>query len=195
MTDVPFLFSCMATTMAVYFYFKTQERKYLILIILGSVASFLIRQPGILFLPVLGLMMLWKKVDKSSILFFVSMLLLSVATYLSFDIFLKPIMNIEKAYVPVTQLFYDYFLENPLSFVLEIFKKIVKTIIYIGFFSLPILPFIFGKIKSAGGLNKKFILPVLIFNIGLLFFFTFDWKDISIWREYHVQTLVSGQSY
>lgn len=170
MTDVPFLFSCLATVLAVYFYFKTQKRKYLILIILGSVASFLIRQPGILFLPVLGLLMLWKKIDKSSILFFVSMLLLSVATYLSFDIFLKPIMNIEKAYVPVTQLFYDYFLENPLSFVLEIFKKLVKTIIYIGFFSLPILPFVFGKIKTVGGLKKKFILPVLIFNLGLLFF-------------------------
>ncbi len=170
MTDVPFLLSCLATMMMVYFYFKTEEKKYLILIILGSVASFLIRQPGILFLPVLGLMMLWRKVDKSSILFFVSMLLLSVATYLSFDVFLKPIMNIEKAYVPVTQLFYDYFLENPLSFVLEIFKKIVKTIIYLGFFSLPILPFVFGKIKMEGGFNKKFILPVLVFNIGLLFF-------------------------
>ena len=170
MTDVPFLFTCLATIFAMYFYFKKDEKKYLIFIILGSIASFLIRQPGILFLPVLGLMMLWKKIDKSSILSFVGMLLLSAAVYMSFDVFLKPLMNIEKAYVPVTQLFYDYFLENPLSFVLEIFKKLVKTIIYIGFFSLPILPFIFGKIKSIGGLNKKIIFPLLIFNIGLLFF-------------------------
>lgn len=170
MTDVPFLFTCLATMFAMYFYFKKEEKRYLIFIIFGSVASFLIRQPGILFLPVLGLMILLKKIDKSSILFFVSMLLISAATYLSFDIFLKPLMKIEKAYVPVTQLFYDYFLENPLNFVLEIFKKLVKTIIYIGFFSLPILPFIFRKIKSVGGLNKKVILPLLVFNLGLLFF-------------------------
>ncbi len=170
MTDVPFLFTCLATMLAMHLYFKKNEKKYLIFFILGSIGSFLIRQPGILFLPVLGLMMLLKKVNKSSILFFVSMLLISAATYMSFDVFLKPLMKIEKAYVPVTQLFYDYFLENPLSFILEIFKKLVKTIIYIGFFSLPILPFIFSKIKSVGGLNKKFILPILFFNIVLLFF-------------------------
>lgn len=170
MTDVPFLFTCLATILAAYLYFKKNENKYLMLIVLGSISCFLIRQPGILFLPALGLMMFMKRIDKSSFLFFVSMLLISFATYMSFDIFLKPLMKIEKAYVPVTQLFYEYFLENPLSFVLEIFKKLVKTIIYIGFFSLPILPFIFKKIKSVGGINKKFIFPVLIFNIGLLFF-------------------------
>lgn len=176
MTDVPFLFSCLATLLGVYCYFQSEDKKYLFLIIVGSIGSFLIRQPGILFLPVLGMMMVWKNMDRTSIVFFLGMLLISVLTYLGFDIFLKPIMKIEQAYVPVTQLFYDYFLENPLNFILEIIKKIVKTIIYIGFFAIPIFPFIFSKIKEVGGLNKKFIIPIIIFNIGLLFFLHFIGK-------------------
>lgn len=104
------------------------------------------------------------------------MLFLSVIIYLSFDIFLKPLMGIEKAYVAVTQLFYDYFLKNPFSFIVEVFKKIVKTIIYVGFFFLPILPYIFKKIRSIGGLNRKVLFLILVFKIVLLVFLHFIGK-------------------
>lgn len=171
MTDVPFLTFCLLTIYAIYQYLKFEKNRYLIFIILGSIACFLIRQPGILFLPTLGVLIFIKKgINLRSFSIFGGLLLVSALTYLSFDFFLKPIMNIEEAYVPVTQLFYENFLQNPLQFGLEIFKKIIKTIIYIGFFTIPIFPFLIQKIREAGGFDKKVIFSILVVNTFLLFF-------------------------
>lgn len=168
MTDVPFACFCLICLLMFWKYIKTEKDIWIIGLAISSAAAFYIRQPGILFLAILiAYLSLNFSKNKVKILL---LLVFSVLLYLSFDKIIKPMLGEEEAFVPVTQLFFDVFIEKPLPFLLEIVKKTVKTIIYLGFFSLPLLPLLWKNIKRTGILRLKFLLPVLLFNIGLLYF-------------------------
>lgn len=168
MTDVPFATLLLAGLLAFFKFIRTKADFWLILTALSGAAAFYVRQPGLLLLVMSGayLCLDFRK-NKLRIL---GLAAFTVAVYLGFDKVVKPLLGDEAAYVPVTHLFKEAFFDNPVNFVLEICKKILKTVIYTGFFTLPLLPFLRKQLKDSGALNLRFLLVLSIFNLGLLYF-------------------------
>lgn len=168
MTDVPFVFSCLICLLMFWKYINTEKDTWIIGLAISSAAAFYIRQPGILFLIVLiAYLSLNLSRNKIRILL---LIVFSALLYMSFDKIVKPMLGNEEAFVPVTELFIDIFINKPLPFLLEIVKKTIKMVIYLGFFSLPLIPFLWEKFKAKGILRIQFLLPLLFLNLGLLYF-------------------------
>ncbi|MEO1262443.1 MAG: glycosyltransferase family 39 protein, partial [Bacteroidota bacterium] len=81
-TDIPFLCLCI---ISIYFFIKyilANENKYLVLAVFWAGASFYIRQPGLLFIPVFSLFILWKnRFSKKAIFVGTLLVLLAFGVY------------------------------------------------------------------------------------------------------------------
>ncbi len=171
MTDVPFLVVMLASLFAVLLYLQESRLKWLIIACLLSIGSFLIRQPGILLMPILGIWIcLEKKGKEGSVKTFLLLTFLGVGVYFGYEKLVKPLIGISDHFVPVSGLYLDTVLEKPLSFVKELFKKFVKTWIYLGFFGLPILPFVWDRVRKIANLSFWQLSGIFIANVVLLFY-------------------------
>ena len=171
MTDVPFVMLLIGTNMAALAYMEVEKWKWLILICILSIGSFLIRQPGILFLPIFGAWVILNERGslKSWMLFF-GFTILGVATYFGYDKVIKPLIGISDNFLPVSSLYLNTILEQPLIFVKELFKKFVKIWIYFGFYALPILPFVWPRVRSTLKFRPLQIVGILAANLALLYY-------------------------
>jgi 4-amino-4-deoxy-L-arabinose transferase-like glycosyltransferase len=166
MTDVPFLCLSLSAAFAFMRYLHMPKWKNLVGVLLLSTAAFLIRQPGILFLPVAGLWMIWeKRGNRFSCFFALGCMLLSVLIYFTYRDGVRPWLGIADNFFPVSSLFFEEFIHRPFNFLATLFKRGVKTWIYLGFFSLPLLPFLWLRILPL--LRKQRMLIVLLaVNLG-----------------------------
>lgn len=171
MTDVPFFSLCIGS---IWFFIKfcaSNNRFHFSGALLLALASFLIRQPGIVLLPTYGLFVLFSERFKwKGVKYFFALLLGALLFYWGFKELVKPWLGIAKNFTQVEQIYLDTIFKQPQHFIAEILKKIIKTIIYLGFFSLPFLPFIWPKLRASGFFKAKILLPILIFNGGLLIY-------------------------
>ncbi len=171
MTDVPFLAFCLLAIWQFQKYLKTGAEKQLFFTALWSIGAFLIRQPGILLLAALIVFVFFEKrlmARKLQTAFWLAILLL--LAWFGFEKGVKPWMGISENYVPVSSLFVNKLVEQPFEFFLAIFRILVKTVIYLGLFSLPFFPFLFSKCRKLGMLKWKIQLPVFVLNFVLLLF-------------------------
>ncbi len=159
MTDVPFLTCCLASLYGWFRYTLTPSRyRWAALAAVSALCSFGIRQPGLLLFPTFATTV-WlldlpaRRRLSLSLLF----LCLAVTAYLGMERLLKPALAISDNFVPVGDLFLRTVLENPLPVLAEWAKKALKSAIYIGLFSLPLLPMTWPAIRRSGRLTPRFL--------------------------------------
>ena len=105
-----------ATLFAVLLYLQENRLMWLVIACLLSIGSFLIRQPGILLMPILGIWICFEKTaKKGSLITFLLLTCLGVGVYLGYEKLVKPLIGISDNFVPVSSLYFDAVLEEPLS--------------------------------------------------------------------------------
>jgi len=169
MTDVPFF---TLAIWSIYFflnYLKHDEQKNLTGAIILAILSFFVRQPGAILMLAYGIILLYKRgfVKKSML----EMGILGIAIFSCFyslDVWIKPYLEIEDSYLPVTDLYLTKLTETPLNFITDLLRRALKSFIYLGLFLAPAWTFMDRKRLA---LLKKpiWILIVLVANIALLF--------------------------
>jgi len=169
MTDVPFLVVVLFSLYCWLRYEKKGERVAFAGAVILAMGSFLIRQPGILLLPLYAGALLFPASGKKRQWFAaLAVLALTVLLYLGVEKGLKPYLGIIDNYVPVGSIYLEIIFDNPLSFISQQAKQFLKTLIFLGFFSLPLAPFFWKKMKQMGLFRIKIMAPVIIGNVLLL---------------------------
>lgn len=171
MTDVPFLAVLLLSLLAFQHYIESEKAGWLAGACLLSVAAYLIRQPGIVLLPAFGLWRVWdRRGNWGSIAFALFLTAAAVGVYLAYEKLAKPWLGISGNFVPVSGLYLETILATPLSFAEELLRKFLKTWIYMGFFGLPLLPFLWQRIRLSALWQWRTALPLLAANLALLAF-------------------------
>ena len=173
MTDVPFLTLALLSVHCFLIYLKKNNTGWLLGALLSAIGSFLIRQPGIV-LPIAFAIFLI--LDRRAWRLAGVLAGIAVLTYFSYENLGKPYLGITENYVSVSSKFVDAFFENPLNFALELIKKVLKTFIYIGFFALPLLPYLWSRLRSLGLFSQRIFVIVFLANAALFFFLLFIGK-------------------
>lgn len=169
MTDVPFLALCIWSIWAYWRHLELGHWRDLILATALAIGAFLIRQPGIIIPVLYGLILLWHKgLKRETLLVSFGLVAISVATYLGFEAWAKTWMGIDDNYVPTTHMLLEALVESPVGFVVEIAKKLLKTVIYMGFFCMPLLPWLWGELRERGWLSGAYLITMLLANVLLL---------------------------
>ncbi len=169
MTDVPFLAAVLLALLAFQRFIAKEELRWLLAACLLSVAAYLIRQPGIVLLPAFGLWRIWDRRGSGGSIALAFLLTASAAgAYLGYEKLAKPWLGISGNFVPVSSLYLETILAAPLSYAEELARKFLKTGIYLGFFGLPLLPFLWERIRQSGLWRWRAALPLLGANLGLL---------------------------
>lgn len=179
MSDIPFLAFCLGSIYSFYQYLISRKNSWFTAAIFLAIASYYIRQPGILLLPAFAVYILFRNnFSKSSV--FISGLLtgLSFIAYISLELWIKPALSIDDNYVPVGEKYYEAFFHQPLVTALEWGKKFLKTYIYLGLFGLPFLPFLWRRLRDLQILTFKtwflsvalnVVLVILLMKAGKVF--------------------------
>jgi hypothetical protein len=171
MTDVPFVVIMLLGVLCYLHFLNQQKSRWLLLAALFSIAAFLIRQPGILLLPIMGIWGVWEnRTSIKSWSLFGFLLLLGVSAYFIYEGAGKSMLGIADNFVPVSGLYFQEVLEQPVGFLLELSKKGIKSWIYAGFFCLPLIPFLWVKIQRLILGHKGIAFGLLVFNLLLLFY-------------------------
>ncbi len=188
MSDVPFLALCLGSLLCFFNYLhRVAELQFgggtlrqtgvwrhgfwLFAACLFAIGSYFIRQPGIIFLPAFAIFIFWqnrRSVANWLLIFF--LLLLTAATWFFMERWLKPSLGISQNYVPVGEKYFQAMLETPAAVLSEWIKKLVKTLVYLGFFALSLLPFLWEKMKRRRLFTAKNWLVILPLNALILFY-------------------------
>ena len=164
MTDVPFLSLCLISIYFFQLFFITKKTYFLFYGTIFSIAGFLIRQPAILFIPIMVmLILLYKETRKKYWIHSVSMLIIMVFVYIITEWF-KVIFDIKDVYVNVSGLYLEQLATSPFFILSQITKKCVKTIITIGLYTLPVIPLI----RNIFNLKVRWHIIIIISNLLLL---------------------------
>jgi len=171
MTDVPFLAVVLLALLAFERHINGDAAGWLLAACSLSIAAYLIRQPGIVLLPAFGLWRVWnRRGSRRSIGGALLLTALAAAVYIGYEKLAKPWLGISGNFVPVSSLYLGTILSAPLAYAGELLRKFLKTWIYLGFFGLPLLPFLWEAIRQQGLLRWRAALPLLAGNLALLAF-------------------------
>lgn len=171
MSDVPFLALCLGSIYSFYRYMADEKSSWLAAAVFFAIGSYYIRQPGILLFPAFAIYMLFQKqFSGKSILTALALIIVAAFIYISLEIWIKPALLIDDNYVPVGERYYDALFHQPLITALEWGKKFLKTYFYLGFFSIPFLPFLWKQFKDFRILHPGMVLLIFVLNSILLFF-------------------------
>ncbi len=177
MTDVPFLAVVLLSLYAFERHINTRSPGALAAACLFAVAAYLIRQPGIVLLPAYGLWQVWEQRGKRrSIALALLMTASAVAVYFAYERLGKPRLGIGENFVPVSGAYMEALRSAPLAWAAELGRKAVKTWIYLGFFGLPLLPFLGQAIRRSGLLRRRAAFMLLAANLFLLAFLHYAGK-------------------
>ncbi|HMQ48359.1 MAG TPA: glycosyltransferase family 39 protein [Saprospiraceae bacterium] len=169
MSDVPFLALMLASTYCFGRYFSKKDALSFSIAVLCCLLAFLVRQPGIVLLPALGAWLLWEKgINGRTVAKAFGLVLLAALVYWLFEKWGKPWLGIEKNFVPVTQIYLDQIVNSPGHFLLELAKKALKTWIYMGFFGLPLIPFLWHLVPKNGFSLQKCLIVLAVNGVLLL---------------------------
>ncbi|HFA50363.1 MAG TPA: glycosyltransferase family 39 protein [Bacteroidetes bacterium] len=167
-TDIPFF---ALWVFSVYFFVKyiiDKKSKHLVLAVFWAAASYYIRQPGILLIPVFGIYLFFeKRFSRAGTFSGLILFIAAAAIYFSLEKWVKPALGISGNYVPVGGRFYDALVGQPFHTALEWAKKGIKTTIYLGFFAVPFLPFFISQLIGGKLVDKKTIGLAMFFNVPL----------------------------
>jgi hypothetical protein len=171
MTDVPFLAAILLALLAFERYIIHHQAGWLWAAGLLSVAAYLIRQPGLVLLPAFGL---WRAIEEKGSRRSIAVALLAagaaIAVYLIYERLAKPWLGISGNFVPVSNMYLDTILSAPLAYAAELLRKGLKTWIYLGFFGLPLLPFLGAAFRQSGLWQKSTAIPLISANLALFAF-------------------------
>ncbi len=170
MTDIPFLFLSLLSFWFFRKFYNNKQIQTYIIALLFSTSAFLIRQPAILYpLVFITIYVIFNIRDKKNRLLFLFTVLYSVGIWIVTN-FVKSEISPEGKYVSVASEYIDILSTNPLYFATEIFKKFYKAIIYIGLFSLPLIPFLLKRLIKMLAKNRWVDVGIFVFNATMLFF-------------------------
>ncbi len=167
MTDVPFLALVLGSLFLFWQYF-TEDRPFALAgAIVAAAAAFFVRQPGLLLLPAFAVLLAAERRawGRAAVL-----LISAFVLYLSWEQAVKPMLGIANNYVPVGDRYLGALADEPVAFFLDIFRRLVRSAIYLGFFSLPLLPFLWRSFQQKKLFRPVYLWPLLAGNL-LLFFF------------------------
>lgn len=174
MTDVPFLFLCLLCLRYFRLYVDEGELSKLGWASLAAVAAYAIRQPGILFLLGFAVFVLLdsrKRKDR----WIIAGLLLGMGgiAYIGMEKWLKPALQITDHYLPVANIYFTEVFSKPLTVLYTWTARFLKTFIYLGIGTLPLVPFLWPTYKAKGLLTKRSLLAILggnavLFGLTLL---------------------------
>lgn len=168
MTDVPFLLLSM---LCLYFFNRYIEEGRLSSLGFASlvaVAAYTIRQPGILFLLGFAVYVIVDQRRRKDRWLTASLLIaVGVLAYAGMEKWLKPILSITDNYVPVANIYFTEVFSNPLTVINTWASRFLKTFIYIGVFTLPLAPFLWGKLREVDVFRRSSLFITLAINIAL----------------------------
>ena len=167
-TDVPFLALCIISIYYFVKYLDLRKIQFIGWAVFWAVASFYIRQPGLLLIPAFVIyIILENRFSKKSLLIGVSLFFIAFATYFILEKWIKPSLSISENFVQVGDQFYAALVEKPLFTAIEWIKKGIKSFIYLGFFGLPFTPLLWNKMYGEKLAGIKTIYLMLVFNVVL----------------------------
>ena len=169
MTDVPFLAMLLLSLAAYERHIRQRSPAAFAAACLFAVAAYLIRQPGIILLPAYGLWQMWeRRGSRRSIALALLMAATAVAVYVAYERVGKPWLGIGENFVPVSGAYLEALRSAPAAWAAELGRKALKTWIYLGFFGLPLLPFLWQAVRHSGLLRRRTALVLLAANMVLL---------------------------
>lgn len=141
MSDVPFMAVSLA---AVYAYMLHVERSRPVCLALAlalSVIAFFIRQPGVLLPVAMGLHQWQLKKNAQGMFFMLATAGFGAALYLLWGGVLKPALGLEDNFKTDELAYLQTALTNPAGFVATLGLRLLKSWVYLSFFSLPLLAY------------------------------------------------------
>jgi hypothetical protein len=170
MTDVPFLALVIWAAWAGLRFQQGRQARWLLIFVALSLLAYLNRQPGILLFPAMGgwyviqqrgrgMAWLWAGVSVAA----------AVGAYLLLEQIVKPWLEISENYLPVSGQLLQQLQEAPASVLAQLARQSFKSWVYLGFFCLPLLPFLWDRVRAANTLRRWPLAGVLTANAGLLF--------------------------
>ncbi|NRB46359.1 MAG: glycosyltransferase family 39 protein [Saprospiraceae bacterium] len=168
MTDVPFLLLCLLSLFSFSRYIEEDRLSSLGVAGLVAVGAYTIRQPGILFLLGFAVFVIVDQRRRKDRWLIASLLIATGAlAYLGMEKWLKPILVITDNYVPVADIYFTEVFSKPLVVLNTWASRFLKTFIYIGVFTLPLAPFLWGKLRATGVLKKASLSIIILINLSL----------------------------
>ena len=169
MTDVPFLAVVLWAAWAALRFQQQRSGGWLALFAGLSILAYLNRQPGVLLLPALaGWYVLDQRARLHSWVWLLISLLAAAGIYLGYERLAKPALGIADNFLPVSDQLLGELLADPLHNLSEMARRALKSWVYLGFFSLPLIPFLLDPIRRTGILRTRPLLVVLLANGVLL---------------------------
>lgn len=168
MTDVPFLFLCLLSLRYFSRYVQQGQLSSLAWASLGAVAAYTIRQPGILFLLGFAAFVLLDQRTKEDRWVIAAFLLsLGGLAYIGMEKGLKPALQITDNYVPVANLYFTEVFSKPITVLNTWAARFLKSFIYLGIFTLPLVPFLLPAFRAKGLFKQRTLLVIIGGNIML----------------------------
>lgn len=168
MTDVPFLFLCLLSLRYFSRYVHQGQLSRLGMASLAAVAAYTIRQPGILFLLGFAAYVIWDQRRRQDRWIIAGLLLgIGALAYLGMEKGLKPALEITDNYVPVANIYFTEVFSQPLTVLNTWAARFLKTFIYLGVFTLPLVPFLLPKYLEKGLFSKRSLVVIVGGNIIL----------------------------
>ena len=170
MTDVPFLAVVLWACWAGLRFLEQRQAAWLALFVLLSITAYLNRQPGILLLPAMGgCYWLRRRGHWRDWAWALASLAAAAAVYLLFERLAKPWLGIDDNYLPVSGQLLEELLAAPAYNFGQVARRGLKTWVYIGFFSLPLLPFLWQRLRHSGVFRPLSLTGILLANAVLLY--------------------------
>jgi hypothetical protein len=141
MSDVPFMAVALAAVYAYMLYLDRHQTGYLVAAWILSALAFFIRQPGVLLPVAMGIHQLLLGKNTRSMFFMLGMAGFGAALYLLWSGVLKPGLGLEDNFKTDELAYLQTALSNPLGFVATLGLRLLKSWVYLGFFSLPMLAY------------------------------------------------------
>ncbi len=180
MTDTSFLSVIMLSLLFYIKYLKTEKFIHLIIAVIFTVLSILIRQIGLLLSIAFAISFIIKsKFSLKSFILTVSIILISFLSLYFYEQWLDKIQNVPSHYSTIK----DLFPKNFSSLIRKIFKRTGIILFYCGLFLSPVVLFFSYKILISNSIKTN----VFTIALSIPFIYTFikAWKHVPIWNIFY----------
>ncbi len=160
MTDVYFcalgLWACWSFQQ----FLKKEKTSFGLLFILFASLCFMNRQTGLFFFPAALLTLIFEK--KMKPLYWFPLILIPIGLYLFTEALIKPSLGVSEYYYNTTAILKDKLLSPTSQDLKSIVKRIMATIFYLGFWSIPLAVLIFKRVFSDLSIRQIFLSIILL---------------------------------
>lgn len=169
MTDVPFLALVIWAGWAGLRFQQSRQPRWLFLFVALSLLAYLNRQPGILLFPAMGGWYFLQQSGRGRAWLWAGLsVAVGAGAYFLLESVVKPWLGISENYLPVSGQLMQQIQKAPLGVIAQLGRQSFKSWVYLGAFCLPLLPFLWNRVRAAGVLRIWALTGILAANTGLL---------------------------